>query len=153
MIEDVAGVVVLEVHEDGGDDLRVFVANEVGDRRRVHPFEAFDAVGVAALQNARNQVGRFVVAERLGQDRAHVGVAVDVHRRRFGRRALEVGKDFLDLGPGHRLQAGHGVAELLDFFRPEVFEDFRCVILAQGDEQDGALLDAVVSWHWRPSSP
>ena len=67
VLHDLAGMVELEVDQDGGDDLRVFVADQVGHGGRVHPLEAFDAGGVAAVHDARDQVGGAVVAERLGQ--------------------------------------------------------------------------------------
>ena len=66
MVENITGVIVFEVHQNGGNDLRVLVANEIGNRWRIHPFQAFNAIGVAALQNTRDQVRCLVVAERFG---------------------------------------------------------------------------------------
>jgi hypothetical protein len=133
------GMIMREVDEDRGDDLGVLVLDQVGDRRCVHPLQAFDAVGVAGLQDARDQVGRLVVAERLGQHRADVGVGIDVHRRRFFGRAVKLAQHLFDARARHRFERRHGVPELLHLLRPEVLEHLGGVVLAEGDEQDGAL--------------
>ncbi|MPN46343.1 hypothetical protein SDC9_193929 [bioreactor metagenome] len=153
MVEDFAGVVVFEVDEDGGDDLRVLVLDQVGDGLCVHPLQAFDARGFAALQDARDQVGGLVVAERLGQHRADVVIGVYMDGRMFLDVLVKVVEHGLDRGPRHRLEGGHRMAELLHLARAEVLEHFGGVVLAQRDEQGRALFQSVVSWHWRPSIP
>ncbi len=155
VLEDLAGLVELQVHQDRGDDLRVLVLDEVGGGGGVHPFEALDAGGVAALQDARDQVGRLVVAQRLGQHRADVVVGIDMDRRVLLRHAQEFIEDAFHLGARHRLQGSHGMADFLHLARPEMLQHFRSMVLAQGDEQRGALLEAFfrTSCHLHPSNP
>ena len=52
-------------------------------------------------------------------------------------------------------QGGHGMADFLHLARPEVLQHLRSVVLAQGDEQRGALLEAFfrASCHLHPSNP
>lgn len=43
--QDIRRLGALQVHQDGGDDLRVFLADDIGGRLRLHKVEGFDAVG------------------------------------------------------------------------------------------------------------
>ena len=75
VVEHVAGLVALQVHQDGCDGLGMFVMDEIGDRFGVHPFQAFDAAGIAAAaENPVQQRGRLVVAQRLGEYAADIVV-------------------------------------------------------------------------------
>jgi len=60
------------MHKDGGYDLRVFIADQFGDRCRIHPLQAFYATSVAIVQDAIEQAGRLVVAQRFGQHAADI---------------------------------------------------------------------------------
>ncbi len=62
MIEHFTGVVALQVDQDGGDDLRMFIAHQLSNRLRIHPFQALDAAGVARAENAVEQRGSLVFA-------------------------------------------------------------------------------------------
>jgi len=46
-------LILLKMHEDGGNDLRVLVADQFGNRHCIHPLETFYAIGIAALEDAR----------------------------------------------------------------------------------------------------
>ncbi len=142
MVEDFAGVVVFQVHQDGRNDLRVFVLDQVGNRRGIHPLQAFDTGGLARLQDARDKVRCLVVTERLGQYRTDVVVGVDMNRSMFFGCLQEFVQDALDLGAGNRFQRSHGVTELLYLARAKMLEHLGGVILAQSDEQRGALFEA-----------
>lgn len=65
MVQDVAGVILFKVHQNGSDDLRVFVTDEIGDGRRIKPLQPFNAVGVSSLKNAGDEVCGLVVARAL----------------------------------------------------------------------------------------
>ena len=52
MVENVAGMVILEVNENGGDDLWMLVLDQVGDGGRIHPFQAVEACGFTARHDA-----------------------------------------------------------------------------------------------------
>jgi hypothetical protein len=130
VLEDVPGVVELEMHQDGGDDLGMLVANQFGDAGGVHPFQAFDARRIGARHDAADQAGGAVVAQRLGQhgfDRLVIdrygcalgGVLGEIVDHRFHPVARDL------------LERRHGMAELLDFLWPEVLEHFGGFILAQ----------------------
>jgi hypothetical protein len=70
----------------------------------VHPLQALDAGGVAALQDARDQVGGAVVAERLGQHAADVFL-VGHHRGAALGLLVELVDHFLDLVARHDFSA------------------------------------------------
>ena len=76
ILEHTSGLVEVQVHQNRRQNLRVLVAQQLGHRQRVHPFQAFDARDITALQNAVNQQRRLVVAQRALQHRAHVVVRV-----------------------------------------------------------------------------
>src|SRR5690606_11774357 len=42
----------LQVHQNGGDDLRVLVTDQLGHTGRIHPLQAFNAGGVAGIHDA-----------------------------------------------------------------------------------------------------
>ena len=150
LLEDLAGVVELQVHQDGGDDLRVLVLDQVGDGGGVHPLQAFDAGRVAALQDARDQVGGLVVAQRLGQHGADHAF-VNGERRPLGGELLQFVEHRLDLFARHGLDLRHGVAELLDLLRPEMLQYFGGLVLAQRQEQHGALFQPLIGIRHRPT--
>jgi len=50
MAEDFAGLVAFQVDQDGGDDLRVFVADQLGHGLRIHPLQRFDAGRILAAR-------------------------------------------------------------------------------------------------------
>lgn len=57
-----------EVDKDGGDNLRVLVANKVGGTLRLHKVKRFDpAGGIARFQNVFQQAGGTLFAQRFDQ--------------------------------------------------------------------------------------
>ena len=116
---------MLQVHQDGGDDLGVLVADQVGHRAGIHPLQAFDARGLAALEDAGDEVGGLVVAQGLGQHIADVGIRIHVHRGMFVVDGVEFFQHRFHPGPGHGTQGGHGVAELLHFPGAELLQQPR----------------------------
>ncbi len=145
IVDDAAGMVALQVDQDGGDDLRVFVADELGHRLRVHPLEAFDTGGIAPAEDAVEQGSGLVVAQRLGQHAADVFVRIQTQRGGLAGFGDEGFQHFVDFLEADVAQRRHGRAELLDLFRAQVFHDFGGLILAQGEHEDGTFLNAVVT--------
>jgi hypothetical protein len=66
---------------------------------------------------------------------------------------VELGEHLFDARARYRLQQRHGVPQLLHLLRPEMLEHLGRVVFAKRDQQNGAFLDAVFSWHWRRSIP
>ncbi|MOA37973.1 hypothetical protein D3C78_1596170 [compost metagenome] len=63
------------MHQDRRDDLRVFVADQLGHGVGVQPVQRVDAAAaVAGFQDVFDQAGRAVAAQRLGQHAADVVV-------------------------------------------------------------------------------
>ena len=55
ILQDIGGLVKVQMHQNGRHDLRMLIAQQLRHRRRVHPLQALDARDIAALQNAVNQ--------------------------------------------------------------------------------------------------
>src|SRR5690606_20354159 len=73
--------VALQVHQDGGNDLRVFLADQFGNGRGLQVVQGIDAVGRGAIfQDVLKQARGTVSAKRAGEDFADVGVRT--HRNR-----------------------------------------------------------------------
>lgn len=80
--QDVRRLAAFEVHQNGGDDLRVFVADQIGGALRLHKVERFHAGGgLARFENVFQQAGGALFAQRLDQHRAQVVAGVDAQRR------------------------------------------------------------------------
>jgi hypothetical protein len=142
--QDFAGLVALEVDQDGGDDLRVLVADQFGHRGGVHPLQAFDAGSVLAAQDARQQHRGLVVAQRLGQHLADVFVGVEPDRRIEFGLGPERGQHVDHLAVLDRLHGGHRRAQLEHFARAEEFHHLGRFGFAQRQHQDRRLLYTIV---------
>jgi hypothetical protein len=130
VLEDLAGLVEFEVHQDGGYDLRMLVANQVGHGGGIHPLQALDAGRVVARHDAADEAGGAVVAQRLGQHGLD-GFVVDRHGGALGGLLGEFVNHFFDALARHLFQRRHGVAELLHFLRPEILQNLGSLVLPQ----------------------
>src|SRR6201996_1741639 len=143
-LQHARGLVEVEVHQDRRDDLRVFVAQQLGHRAGVHPLERLDAGDVAALQDAVDQQAGLVLAERLAQHGLDVFVGV-LHQHVLGLRdGAEAVEHAVHALARDRLHAGDGLAQLLHFLGRKVLEDGGGLFLAEGHQQDRCVLDALV---------
>ena len=132
-----------EVDQNGGDNLRVLVANKIGGALRLHKVERFDpAGGVARFENIFQQAGGALFAQRLNQHGAQVFVGVDVERGKLLGFLLKLRQHFCQLLVGDLAHVGHRRAEDLHFSLGEVFKHFRRAIFANGHQQDDALIGA-----------
>ncbi len=133
------GLIGLQIREHHGLDLRMFVADGVGDRARVHPFQTVYS-HIATGDDAVHQAARAVLAQRLDQ---HVlDVALGAHAQTGLRVALvdELREHVFHALLTDALQAGHGHAHALHFLRPHLLEHFGGVFLAHAHEQHGGAL-------------
>ncbi|MNR21835.1 hypothetical protein D3C85_1387580 [compost metagenome] len=93
--QNICRLATFEVNQDGGDNLRVLVANKVGGALRLHKVERFDtAGGIARFENIFQQAGSTFFAQRFDQDRTQVVVGVDVERSELFRFLLKLGQYF-----------------------------------------------------------
>ena len=65
---------------DGGDDLRMLMADEFGHGLAIHPFQAFYTRRFTRAQNAVEQRAGFVITQCLGQHAADVIIRVYAYR-------------------------------------------------------------------------
>ena len=143
-LQHLGRMVALQVHQDGGDDLRVLVAHQLGHGRRIHPLQAFDAADIVALQDAVEQQVGLVLAERALEHRAHVFVVVVDQHAAVTRHLAELVQYLVELVVADALHARDGLAHALHLLRRQVLEDLAGVFLAQRHQQDGGVLDALV---------
>jgi hypothetical protein len=151
------GLVGLEMRHHDGHDLRMLVADQVGDRARVHPLQHLHARAVAPEQDAVDDAAGLVLAEGLHQHLAHVVIGTDADRRLLVERDGEFADDGLDLLARDGTDPGHGLADLLHFLRRHVLEHLGGFDLAERKHQDRGLLDAaefaLLVRHRSPSIP
>ena len=132
------------MHQNRRDNLRVLIAQQLGHRDGVHPFQAFNARDIAALQDAIKQQRSLIVPQGAAQHRFDV-IAGIFHQQAL--RGAIVGKprhhkiDFLF---GHPPHAGDGFAQFLHFFGREVLKHLGRLFLAQGHEQDCSIIQTTV---------
>ena len=120
----------------------MLVANELGDRARVHPLERLEALALAAEPDAIHQRVGFFVAERVDQHLAHEFIAADAERG----LALELGGERAEhvahFVTRHAGELGHGTPEALHVLGAHVLEDFRRLALTERQQQDGGAFHA-----------
>ncbi len=82
--QNIGRLTPFEVNQDGGDDLRMLVADKVGSGLRLHKVERFHpAGGFPRFENIFQQTGGALLAQRTGQHRAQVFVGVQAQRRKL----------------------------------------------------------------------
>ena len=109
----------------------MFIANDVANGPGLHPLESIEAGGIAANQDAIDQAGCLVVAERLGEHRPDVLV---IAYAKPGLPAYGINKLVHHVGHfvlADILHLSHGHAHTLDLFGAHVLEDFCGIRFAQ----------------------
>src|SRR5450830_527543 len=139
--EHFAGLVGVEVRHHDRLDLRVLVADHVGDGARLHPFQAVEAAGVAAQQDAVDQAVGFVFAEGRGEHLADVAVGADAQAGLVADDLDELAHHLLDLLSVNVAHLRHGHAHALDLFGPHVAQHLCGVGFTQGQQQDCGFVD------------
>ena len=141
--QNICRLTAFEVDKDGGDNLRVLVADKVGGTLRLHKVERFDtAGGIARFQNVFQQAGGTLFAQRLDQHGAQVVVGVDVQRGKLFGFLFKLCQHFGQLLVGDLTHVGHGRTENLHFSLGEVFKHLCRTIFANGHQQDDAFIGA-----------
>ena len=139
-------MVAIQMHHDGGDNLRVFIADHLRHRGGIHPLQAFDARALVALQDAVDQVRGLVVAQRLPQHGTDVLIGIDKVDAAF-RLTMEFAQYRLHLLAASLAHAGHRHAQLLHILGTEILEHFGGFLVPQCQHQDSRLSQAVVIAH------
>ena len=141
--EHLGRLVRVEVGDDDGLNLRVLVANHIGNGTRLHPLQAVQATGTATEQDAVDQVARLVLAQRRGEHLADVGIGTHTEAGLVADDVDELGHHLLDLLAMDIAHASHGHADALHFLRPEVTQHLRGIGFAQRKQQNRGLVDLV----------
>jgi len=138
--DDLSGLVRVQVHEDDGDGLGVFVAQEVGDGARVEAPELLEDLGPELLPDLFVDLLAAVSVSLEEAFLQEVFRGDGEIRQQFP--ALDVGllEDLLHGLGGDVVQAGHLHADALDLFLGQVLVHLCGELLAHGEEEDGGLL-------------
>ncbi len=142
MAQHFAGLVSIQIGDHDGLDLRVLVANDVGDGARFHPLQAVQTAGVATQQDAVDEAVGFVFAQGLSEHLANVAVGADAHAGLVADDVDEFAHHLLDLLAVHVAHLRHGHAHALNLFRAHVTQHLRSIRLTQGEEQDRSLINS-----------
>ena len=130
----------------------MFVFYQLRNGVGVHPFQAFDAAGVVALQDAVEQEFGFLFAQCLGQHAADVCVGVEAERGLFGCVFGEFAEHAVDFFLRNIFQLGHCLADLLRFLGRQMFEHLGSFFLAQAEQQNGAVVDTGIAHDAPPAA-
>lgn len=141
------------MHQNGGDNLRMLVADKVGGALRLHKVERFNtAGGIAGFQNIFQQAGGAFLAQRFHQHGAQIFVGVDIQRGKLFCFLLKLGQHFRQLFVGDLAYVRHRCTERLNFARGKVLKHLRRAIFANGHQQDDAFIGTAKITHVRYSS-
>ena len=141
MTKHFTGLVRVQVGNDDGLDLRVFVADHVGHGARFHPLEAVEATGVATQQDAVDQAVGLVFAQGRGEHLADVAVGTDAQAGLVTDDLDELAHHLFDLLTVHIAHLRHGHAHALDLFGAHVTQHLGSVGFTQGQQQHGGFID------------
>jgi len=136
-------VVGIELHQQGGSDLRVLAAQHLADRLGIHPLELLDAAELVLVEDAADHQLCLVVVERAGQHAAHVIARIRGEQALVGRRLGKPLDHRVELfacdGTGRR----DGFADLLHFLGRQITHDLRRVVLAQRHHQYRGVVETL----------
>ena len=139
--EHFTGLIRVEVRDHDCLDLRVFVTDDVSDCARLHPFQAVEAAGVAAEQDAVDQAVGLVFAQGLGEHLAYVVVGSDAETGLIADDVDELAHHLLDLFAMDVAHLRHGHADALNLFGPHVAQHLRSIGRTQGQQQNRGFVD------------
>ena len=125
---------------DEADDLRMLAFDHFRDGAGVHPLENFNTLGAAGRRNAREHAACLVFAKSLDEHAADVSVRPQPDACLRLDDGQELVKHHIDRALIHLRDRIHRTAKLLNLARGEVLHDFRGLVFAKEQHQDGALL-------------
>ena len=132
LAQNIAGFMAIQMHQDGGDDLRMLALDQLRDRLRIDPFEPFYTAGVVAFQNTADNVRRLVLAQRPFKYRSGIAFGVEIHKKVFSVGAVaKIAEHGIDLLLAQVLDFCHCDAQLLHLERVQMLEYLHCLIFAQ----------------------
>ncbi len=77
--QNIGGLRALQMHQNGGDNLRMLIANQIGGALRLHKVERFNtAGGIASFENIFQQAGGTFFTQSFDQYRTQIIVGVDI---------------------------------------------------------------------------
>ena len=151
--QNIGRLTTLEVDQNGGDDLRMLVTDNIGGALRFHKVERLDpAGGFAGFENVLQQAGGALFAQCFNQHRAQIFIGVNAQRRELLGLLLKLGQHVGQLFIRDLLDARHGGTELLYFAGAEVLKHLSGAIFANRHQQNDAFVDSGKITHGRYSS-
>ncbi|BBG30341.1 DNA-directed RNA polymerase, beta' subunit/160 kD [Zymobacter palmae] len=131
-----------QMDDDGGDDLRMFVADDFGHHGRFHAVECLNATFFLFLwiENLFHEAVGAVFAQGLEQDRAHMVRRIDAECAVLIHFVVEHVQRFADLLVRDLADLHHGTAQQLHVLDAEVLEHLDDGIFFERQHQDGAAL-------------
>ena len=79
MRQNIGGLRTLQMHQNGGDNLRMLIANQIGGALWLHKVERFNtAGGIASFENIFQQAGGTFFTQSFDQYRTQIIVGVDI---------------------------------------------------------------------------
>ncbi|CAI3808043.1 hypothetical protein GLGCALEP_04789 [Pseudomonas sp. MM221] len=135
------GLVRVEVGNHDGLDLRVLIADHISYRARLHPLQAVQAAGVATQQDAVDQPIGLVLAQRLVEHLADVGIGAHAQAGLVADNLDELAHHLLDLVTVHIAHLRHGHTHPLHFLGAHVPQHLGRIGLAQREQKDRRLVD------------
>lgn len=77
--QNIGGLRTLQMHQNGGDNLRMLIANQIGGALWLHKVERFNtAGGIASFENIFQQAGGTFFTQSFDQYRTQIIVGVDI---------------------------------------------------------------------------
>ena len=138
------------MHQDGSDNLRMLITNQICGALRFHKVERFNtAGGIAGFENIFQQAGGSLFAKRFHQYRAQIIVGVDIQCGKLFSLLLKLRQNFGELLVGDLRDVSHCCAQGLYLARGEVPEHLCRPVFADGHQQDDALFGACQVTHDR----
>ncbi|MGY3209749.1 hypothetical protein ACVWVS_003389 [Ewingella americana] len=132
--QNVGCLTAFQVHQNGGDDLRMLVADQVGRNLWLHEVEGFHAGGgFARLENIFQQAGGALFAQGFGQYRTQVLAGVNTQRGVLLGFVFKLAQHVAELLVGNLMDVGHRATDLLNFTRVEVLEHLHRAVFTQRD--------------------
>jgi hypothetical protein len=139
--ENAAGMVFLDLGQDHGDGLRVFVLEVVGEHLFVHVAELVPHGAAGGAADFFHDHGDAVFIEALQQKALGGGVGAD-QRTGIGNGVGEVDEQaFHEVGPDGA-QVRHDLGKLLDLVVFHHGEELAGLLIPEGEHHDGGLLGA-----------
>ncbi|BAN96170.1 hypothetical protein E05_14040 [Plautia stali symbiont] len=140
LAQHIGRLAAVEVHQNSGNDLRMFVADQLPYALRLHNVEGFDAVtAIGRIEDVIQQAGGAFDTQRFDQHVAQIFAGVEAQRRVFARLLAELAQHLRDLFMGKTAEIEHRAADLLHLMGIEIFKDVGRQFVTEGEHYNGAF--------------